>query len=226
MGLRQKHKWVLLLVLLNAVFLPAAVSRTGIEGNPPVEDTKTKEPFDSDRWQELSRDFDYTEMPKPVKTIKPRSKAKPARFHKEIVIVAVVVFLTGLILWMYLSLLKKRNAKAPAPSRIIQNHDPDLPKGILGKRYEEALRNEDYRLAVRYFHKLLLYAFSDREIVKLKQDKTNRAYLQEMHSSEWHDPFKEITRLVEAVWFGNRELNRVDFLRIVAPFNSFLSSGR
>lgn len=181
------------------------------------------QPFSTQTWQKASKNLDYTEKPDLTSGIKkPKTPKVRFKYLKEALFTIVIAILAGLILFVVLSKMKQAKRLQPAGTGIEPGAGDNLPSGMLIKRYKEALSEENYRLALRYYHLLLLQSLAARRGLKLSRDKTNRAYLSELRNSEWYETFREITRCMEAAWFGNRALHRDDFIRVTAPFSTLI----
>ncbi len=84
----------------------------------------------------------------------------------------------------------------------------DLPRLIA-----LAINEENYRLAIRYQYLLVLQQLSEKEIIIWEQQKTNEDYNKEVHHKNIHTEFEEITRFYDFVWYGNFEINKLEYLK-------------
>ncbi len=84
----------------------------------------------------------------------------------------------------------------------------DLPRLIA-----LAIAEENYRLATRYQYVLLLQQLSEKEIIVWEQQKTNEDYIKEVHHKKIHTEFEDITRFYDFVWYGNFEINKLEYLK-------------
>ena len=53
--------------------------------------------------------------------------------------------------------------------------------------------------------------------IKWKKDKTNRDYIRELSTTDWHSNFRSVTIMFEKVWYGKKELGGMDFRSSVQP---------
>ena len=87
--------------------------------------------------------------------------------------------------------------------------------------YLEAVKNGDYRLAVRMQFILILQKLSDANLILWRPEKTNKDYLNELRGSFSFASFKELTHIYEWVWYGNTKLHIDDFRRFDEKFSHF-----
>ncbi len=83
----------------------------------------------------------------------------------------------------------------------------------------EALKNKAYRLATRFQFLQILKMLSDTGCIRWKQEKTNRDYQYEIKDRELNQHFRNLTRLYEAVWYGNFPILENDFNQIQIDFS-------
>jgi hypothetical protein len=86
------------------------------------------------------------------------------------------------------------------------------------KKIAEALENKAYRLATRFHFLQILKLLSDSGWIHWKLEKTNRDYLYEIKDQDLNKYFKDLTRLYEAVWYGNFPILEGDFIQIQNDF--------
>ncbi len=102
-------------------------------------------------------------------------------------------------------LRKRKNVLMPKvdlseDERIIQEENLD-------ELITQALKNRDYRLAVRYNYLKVLKKLMEDDLIKWRADKTNRDYLKELKNSPLADAFKHLTFLYDYIWYGKFPAN-------------------
>lgn len=90
-------------------------------------------------------------------------------------------------------------------------------KDIL-KLIQQAIVQKNYRLAVRYYYLNILRQLEIKELIVWEQQKTNHDYINEISENNIKISFEELTRLYDFVWYGNFEINEVEFARVAADF--------
>lgn len=88
----------------------------------------------------------------------------------------------------------------------------------------EALGDQQYRLAVRYLYLKSLQRLVNRRIIDWKSEKTNRDYLLELPMGELRQGFGRLTLLFEYVWYGEFNVDRDRFEQFRNQFQQFEKS--
>ncbi|MEM0931136.1 MAG: hypothetical protein AAGJ12_01635 [Bacteroidota bacterium] len=87
---------------------------------------------------------------------------------------------------------------------------------------EDALKNKDYRLAVRYQFLKVLKRLSQKELIDWHFEKTNSDYLKELRETRLKTTFKEVSYLYEHIWYGENTINRHQYEKTDDRFNALL----
>ncbi len=95
---------------------------------------------------------------------------------------------------------------------LIKNED--LPLLI-----QKAIIQKNYRLAVRYYYLSVLQKLSNYEFIDWQQQKTNEDYIKEIKQEPLKDKFASSTYLYDFVWYGNFEINELEFAKAEIEFN-------
>ncbi len=66
-----------------------------------------------------------------------------------------------------------------------------------------AIERKDYKLAVRYLFLKSLKLLSEKEIIELRNNKTNHQYLSEIRNSQIANAFQNTTLSFEWIWYGD-----------------------
>lgn len=70
-----------------------------------------------------------------------------------------------------------------------------------------AEKNGDYRLAIRFYHILVLKRLSLKSFIKLEEDKTNEEYFYEVKQQAFSNDFKFTSYLYDYIWYGEFPIN-------------------
>jgi hypothetical protein len=84
---------------------------------------------------------------------------------------------------------------------------------------EEALKNQDFRLALRYRYLLVLQQLIRRKLIVWKSSKTNYDYQKELRETPFFKPFTEVTRIYNFVWYGHFDLDEKAYGDLEREFN-------
>jgi len=136
--------------------------------------------------------------------------------------VALFVFL-GIIVW-YL-------VKYNTGSQIMRQHDKSkvtlteeeelLMKRDLEDLANQAISNENYRLAVRYLYLNCLKRLDMKRLVRFSNEKTNFDYVKEIKQAEIASGFKTITIAYEQIWYGGLVFDNHYFVKIKHYIENF-----
>jgi len=138
-------------------------------------------------------------------------------------IIIGVLFLLG---WLFMKvnprdiLLEKQE-----PPQIILSEDEDIIQNQnIQDLIEQALKEHNYRLAIRYYYLSVLKTLSDTELIAWESQKTNTDYLKELKDTSLKHKFQNITRLYDFIWYGSFEINQTSFRQAEQKFKSINNS--
>jgi hypothetical protein len=97
--------------------------------------------------------------------------------------------------------------------------DETTDRKKLSLMLEKALNEKQYRLAVRLAYLAVLKRLADAEQIRWQADKTNRSYVNELSDETLRQPFANLTRLYEYVWYGDFDIHAEHYREIEADFN-------
>lgn len=86
-----------------------------------------------------------------------------------------------------------------------------------------ALLNNNYRLAIRYYYLWLLKSLSDKGAIEWDIEKTNSDYLSEIQSEDLKKDFRFLSYVYEYSWYGEFEINDTDFSKTETAFLKLIS---
>ncbi len=85
----------------------------------------------------------------------------------------------------------------------------------------QALRQNNFRLAVRYQYLRALHKLAAKQLLALAPDKTNYQYVREMKDPALQNEFAALTLNYEYVWYGEFSIDTGTYQKIENLFNSF-----
>ncbi|MFN2262069.1 MAG: hypothetical protein ABR595_08415 [Psychroflexus sp.] len=85
---------------------------------------------------------------------------------------------------------------------------------------QEAIQNNDYRLAIRYYYLLILKNLKNKNILEYQFQKTNTEYIQEVKNQSFSEDFEAITKYYDFVWYGDFQLNNLSFEKLKSRFEN------
>ena len=84
-----------------------------------------------------------------------------------------------------------------------------------------AIKNGNYRMAVRYLYLQTLKRLSDKKLIEINSNKTNYEYVNEMRKHHYANEFASLTLQYDYVWYGEYPVDERLFERLRKGFNQF-----
>ncbi len=84
----------------------------------------------------------------------------------------------------------------------------------------EAIKQKNFRLAIRYYYLLSLKYLVEKHIISWQQQKTNEDYITEIEKDEIKTGFKAITRIYDYVWYGEFKIDELGFETLKSSFQT------
>jgi hypothetical protein len=85
---------------------------------------------------------------------------------------------------------------------------------------KNAIKQQNYRLAIRYYYLLTLKKLSQNHIISWEQQKTNEDYISEIDAIKLKTDFTNITRIYDYVWYGEFDIDVLKFEALKLQFES------
>jgi len=195
-----------------------------------------KRTFNQSDWEQAVGDIDYS---KDLERAKPKKKKEPKErrdisfnpgFSKSFATVLLVIIgIALLVLLLRLTLgaqAKARNKKIKATQEAIslEEIEENLTANDPTNLIDQAIQNGNYRLALRLYYLKIIRELSLTGAIEWKKDKTNGDYLRELKKNQLRSPFRSVTIAFERIWYGNRLLDREEFMRIQPEFDHLLNT--
>lgn len=142
--------------------------------------------------------------------------------------VALTVLAVVGLAWVVARLLRAEGSgglfvrSGPAAPGVSLLDVDDIAEVDLGTRLREALAAGDHREAVRVRYLAVLQALDAARALAWRRDKTNREYLAEVARAapDLADPFRQATRVFDAVWYGERPVSAARYARLAPLFDA------
>lgn len=188
--------------------------------------------FDKKEWKELVKDLDYSDDREPWKPEeKPLENRKDGSafsgFFKFLAVILAIVLAVLVILHMIgtenLFAPKDKSIKASLSEIDIEEIEDKIHETELEGYIREAVKNEEYDLAIRLYYLEILKGLSLNECIKWKKDKTNGDYLRELRGSELYSPFRKLTNIFERVWYGKASVDKENFDALEPRFKELIN---
>jgi hypothetical protein len=198
---------------------------------PPIENRD----IEASKWTGASKDIDYSrDQAEPPVERERRDEsgsaldwtAQTQALGKILQILAIVLALLLISYGIYKMLQAPRNKKIARDGVVItaENVEQYLHETDLEHFLKDAIAKGNYSLAIRLYYLQIIKALSEKNSIAWSIEKTNRDYLREMASHKMAQPFRNITRTYERVWYGNLLLDSNGFSRMEPDFKTLLAA--
>lgn len=140
------------------------------------------------------------------------------KFGLVALVVGLVAFLIIKILGLDLRILTGKSKKVEVPyEETLENiHEINFDDQL-----DIALKQENYRLAVRLLYLRTLKVLTDKELIFWQPEKTNQRYVAELNDEQYQGVFGDLTNQFEYVWYGDFNIDRSHFETIDRSFQEF-----
>lgn len=112
---------------------------------------------------------------------------------------------------------KKGSVSLSNDEHIINNED-------ISALIENAIKDQNYRLAIRYLYLLALKNLSENGTIQWELQKTNDDYVNEINNEALKQNFINITRIYDYVWYGGFSVDGLKFNHLKRSFETLTNS--
>ncbi|WP_157417844.1 hypothetical protein [Aequorivita capsosiphonis] len=126
----------------------------------------------------------------------------------SLLIFFAIYILIKLLVGNNASSLFSRQSKLVAPLNIQEEHIENVD---LDSYIKNALKEENYRLAIRYMYLKSLKLLSLNNIIDWHFEKTNTDYYREIENESLKENFKKASYLYDNIWYGEYALDKIGF---------------
>lgn len=123
-------------------------------------------------------------------------------------IVFAIYILVKLLVGDQASSLFSPQSKLVAPLDIQEEHIENID---LDSYINHAIKEENYRLAIRYMYLKSLKLLSLNNIIEWHFEKTNSDYYREIKNTDLKENFKKTSYLYDNIWYGEYALDKLGF---------------
>ena len=136
----------------------------------------------------------------------------------------LLALLLGLLIWVFLKIDNARAVIQPNLKGVYIGDDEEILKNEdIQSLIDAALKDKNYRLAVRYYYLLTLQKLSGKELIDWQVQKTNHEYIYEIKNNELRAQFGKLTDVYDYIWYGNFEVDEPAFAKAQLAFNKINS---
>lgn len=145
-------------------------------------------------------------------------------FFLKIVPYLLLVGLLALLTWLFLKIDNTRTIINSNTKNVFISDDEEIIKTQdIQALIDQALKEKNYRLAIRYYYLLTLQQLSSKGLIDWQVQKTNHEYLYEIKNSDLREQFDTLTDLYDYIWYGNFEVDHSAFAKAQHAFHKISS---
>lgn len=169
------------------------------------------------KWIDDLIDWLIRAFPRPEISPSTSSGLGSLQFGLQILIYALVIGLMAFLIYKIAPLIMrsfgaKKEAKARARVILGERIEAHESSSRLFSEAERLAREGDLRSAIRKGYIALLCELSDRKLIRLAHNKTNRDYLRDIRTDQaLFDDVDNLTRNFERTWYGLRAAGQEDW---------------
>ena len=217
------------------IFIPLLLLLFFLLQHAPVHGNVNRS-ISSDQWHQLTNDkaFDYVYD---IEQYQQPKTYEPGIFKK--ILQALFGFFGGsggtALLWLLLigaicfilwklfsdkgSFMFSRTKKKMAEGEIVQEEE-DISATNWDALLQQAVNNNDLRMAVRYSYMRLLQLLQQRQLIQYRIDKTNYEYAAELNNTNYKQPFRQLSRQYEYAWYGDFAITSAAYATYAEQFSN------
>lgn len=119
----------------------------------------------------------------------------------------------GLMIWLFIRIFPARSLlEEPESPQVFLNDEENIVRSEnIGELIDKAIKDGDYRLAVRYYYLQLLRELHQKKLINYEFQKTNSEYLNEIKANNLRIHLKKVMRIYNFIWYGSFSLSEPDF---------------
>ena len=102
--------------------------------------------------------------------------------------------------------------------------DDDIHETDIDGLLQNAIKNKEYRLAIRYQYLSVLKILSNKKLIDYHKDKTNSEYLFEIENSKTRTEFSYLSYVYSYVWYGDFPIDETNYKLAENKYQSFKTS--
>lgn len=195
--------------------------------------------FDQNTWKQESKGLRYT-VQSNSRVIEPeRNNAGQAPINrprgsltaKDVSRLILILLGLGVVMFIIYRLvggnavLANRSIERRAPVRL-EDIESNLHEADVESFLDKAIREENYRLAIRLYYLAIIKKLSEKGYIQWKKEKTNGHYLREMRQNKHPETknFRDVTRVFERVWYSAIPFDGGQFKEVRLSFNELLQT--
>ncbi|MCB9226640.1 MAG: hypothetical protein H6578_05670 [Chitinophagales bacterium] len=190
--------------------------------------------YDKEYYEKVTKGVDYTENIKEREIKEPKipNINMPNLGNWTVVgellkVIAIITLVLVLAYFIYTIFEENYGGANKAIKKyknvLIENLEQHIHEVDLHQFLAEALKNNDFKLAVRIYYLIIIKQLSDSKLINWKKQKTNGEYVSELFGSNYFPDFKDSTLIFERIWYGDIEIDKQRYENVAGKYKQFLN---
>ncbi|WP_167597235.1 DUF4129 domain-containing protein [Leeuwenhoekiella sp. ZYFB001] len=132
----------------------------------------------------------------------------------------IIILVVALLVWFIMRIdFGGSPLKTNALNKVILSDEQKIIETQnIQELIDTALKENNYRLAVRFYYLLLLQKLAQKDIIDWQAQKTNADYVYEIKNDTLRADFTKLTRIYDFIWYGNFNVSSHQFLKAEKEF--------
>lgn len=157
----------------------------------------------------------------PEESSEPSFTIDPATWRVILIVFAVII---ALLLIYYLFIHSRKPSSPVSPSIQTTPIDPTaIEEDEYTRQLNEALKNGDYRLALRLNYLKVLRVLIEQKLIVWTKEKTNAEYLIELRKQSFHGSFRSLVVAFDRVWYGAYTIDEIGYKQFEGASNKLIA---
>lgn len=136
--------------------------------------------------------------------------------------VIAALFILTIIYYIVIDIKKNKNKELSKKALELDNFDVDDITAVdFDPLLEEALKQGNYRIAIRIKFLRILQKLQLKNHIDWKPNKTNRKYATEISDTALKQSFRSIANIFDRLWYGNISINEQEYNYCNTLFENF-----
>ena len=188
-----------------------------------TEKLKQELKYDKTKKQLVPRKFDWKIDEKDPKKLKQPTSFKGLEdIFSAVMYVIAALFILTIIYFIVIDIRKNRTKELTRKAIELDNFDvEDITTVDFDPLLDEALKQGNYRIAVRIKFLRILQQLQIKNYIDWKPNKTNRKYALEISDTSVKQSFRSIANIFDRLWYGNISINKEEYEYCHSLFDNF-----
>jgi cell division protein FtsL len=179
-------------------------------------------------WRRLIKDeklsyIEKIEKKKIEKKIMPKEKSKSDGKTEIVLLFSMIALVIVMIIYAFFGKKYFKNKQENVQQEILDFENVDT-FSEWEKSINEAVANQDYRLAIRILYLQTLQILNDKNKIIYRKEFPNSIYLAKLFNTSLYLSFYELTRYFDYVWYGRYTVSQNTYHQAYAQFQIFQNS--